>query len=316
VSAPALSVVVVTRERERRLAALLDSLRAQQLDGPDLEVVVVDDASSDGTQELLRRMAVSPGLALHVVARDDRPGLGALRNAGWRAAGADLVAFVDDDCVAEAAWAAALLAAAAAHPGAAIQGRTTPIPAELDRLHPLAYTKWIEAAGPWYETCNIAYPRALLERLGGFDESLRVVGEDTDLGWRAREAGAAIAYEPTAHVRHAVYRLPLRGWLELARRERYAGQVFARHPGLRAEAGMLGVLKRHRAPIALALAGLVAARRRRAASALALPYAVDLGRRCAGARAGPQWAAWFAAYDAVCTAYAVGGAVKSRVPFV
>ena len=73
------------------------------------------------------------------------------------------------------------------------------------------YTAWPSASGSrapsgWYETCNIAYPRELLERLGGFDAAFAgndrgdypVGGEDTDLGLRARAAGAELVFEPAA----------------------------------------------------------------------------------------------------------------------
>ena len=56
----------------------------------------------------------------------------------------------------------------------------------------------------WFETCNIAYPRALLERLGGFDEAFGFGGEDTDLAWRAIEAGASPRFVDEARVWHAV----------------------------------------------------------------------------------------------------------------
>ena len=89
--------------------------------------------------------------------------------------------------------------------------------------------------GPWLQTCNIAYPRALLEELGGFDESFRTApGEDTDLGWRAIEAGTRLVYEPAALNWHAVH---VPGALELIRTsQRWSGTVrnVARHPQLRA----------------------------------------------------------------------------------
>jgi GT2 family glycosyltransferase len=315
-ASPSLSVVVVTRDRAARLRAFLASLWRQTLPADRFEVVVVDDASTDGTQALVEGEAPQTPFSLRFVPVAGRPGMGALRNAGWRAAAGELVAFADDDCEAEPGWLEALDAAAREHPGAGVQGRTTPIPRELDRLGPLARTKWIETAGPWYQTCNIAYPRELLEQLGGFDPALRVAGEDTDLGWRAREAGAAITYEPRAHVRHAVEAIGVRGWLAIARRERVLVPVFARHPALRDEVGRLLLFKGDHALFAVAVAAVLAARVWRPLLALAVPYALSVARRCVGTRSGPAWAAWFVAYDAVAVACALGGAIENRVAFV
>jgi GT2 family glycosyltransferase len=158
------------------------------------------------------------------------------RNVGWRLARAPLVAFTDDDCVPAPNWLSAALAASAAHPGAVVQGPTRPDPAELERDGLLSHTVRIERLGPQYETCNIFYPRALLERLHGFDErfGLQPAGEDTDLAWRAIESGAETVFAPDAVVDHAVARIGVRGMLTLAARWGAVTRVFAAHPQIRA----------------------------------------------------------------------------------
>ena len=107
----------------------------------------------------------------------------------WRATQAPLIAFTDDDCEAEPEWLATILAAAVGNPGAVIQGPTHANPRELDQLGPFARTQRIETPNHWFQTCNIAYPRDLLERLDGFDERFTSAGEDVDLGWRATAPG-------------------------------------------------------------------------------------------------------------------------------
>ena len=260
---PRVSVVTATCNRPQRLAALLDSLRAQTL--RDFEVVVVDDASTDATPRLLAEEQARGGLDLRVVRREVNGGQAAARNDGWRAAAAPIVAFTDDDCVAGPTWLEAGLAAIAAAPdGAVVQGRTDPIEDELDRYGPYSTTHWIHAAGPWFETCNIFYPRALLERLGGFDADAfaRWGGEDTDLAWRAIEAGAAVAYAPGARVRHAVHVLGPVGRLRFAARAGQTMRVFARHPELRRRHAIRGLFwKWSHYRLALLLAALVLPRR-------------------------------------------------------
>jgi glycosyltransferase involved in cell wall biosynthesis len=96
--APQVSVVVATRDRARRLDALLSSLCSQTLPADDFEVIVVDDGSRDATQEVLARHASAGGLQLSSVRHAESQGAAAARNAGWRRARAPLIAFTDDDC--------------------------------------------------------------------------------------------------------------------------------------------------------------------------------------------------------------------------
>jgi GT2 family glycosyltransferase len=76
------------------------------------------------------------------------------------------------------------------------------------------------------------YPRAVLERLGGFDESFgpTCAGEDTDLAWRALDAGCPALYAPEALVFHAVERLGPARTLRRAQRWTSCVRVIADHP--------------------------------------------------------------------------------------
>ena len=227
---PLVSVVVSTYNRPERLARLLASLRAQTLPRQHFEVVVVDNGSGPSTARVL---ADEPAL---ITVRHELPlGPAAGRNAGWRLARAPLVAFTDDDCAPEPGWLSAALAVAASHPGAVVQGRTRPDPAELGDVGLLSRTVEVDRLGPQYETCNILYPRELLESLGGFDErfGLQPAGEDTDLAWRAIESGRVTVFAPDAVVCHAVQRLGVRGSLGVAGRWTAGMRVFAEHPQVR-----------------------------------------------------------------------------------
>ena len=258
---PALSVVVATQSRAARLRALLDSLAAQDA---DLEVVVAVDRP---TPEVEAVLAAAP--AARVVRDAAAPGPAAARNAGWRAASAGLVAFTDDDCVPAPGWAAALLAAA--RDGAVVQGRVEPLPDERDRIGPFARTLWVRDAGPFFQTANILYPRALLERLGGFDEAYAFpAGEDTDLGWRARESGAEIVFAPDALVWHAVHEPGWRGLARDARRWGSAVRLVKRHPALRDEFVHRVFWKPSHERLLLAAAGVALAHRTRGASLAAV----------------------------------------------
>jgi GT2 family glycosyltransferase len=232
---PLVSVVVSTCNRPARLTRLLASLRGQSLDADAFEVVVVDDGSGPETRAAIEGERDRPGLTVRTVRHEVPRGPGAGRNSGWRAARAPLVAFTDDDCVAGSDWLRSALAISAGDPDAIVQGRTQPDPTELVNDGVLSRTIRVEALGPHYETCNIFYPRSVLEALGGFDEGfgLSPGGEDTDLAWRAIETGSRTVFAPEAVVFHAVQPLGVRGMLRVAARWSAVVRQFSDHPQLR-----------------------------------------------------------------------------------
>jgi len=265
------SVVVATRDRAARLRSLLAALAAQTLPRERFEVVVVDDGSTDDTPSALLDGAVETDL------RHERPrGPAAARNTGWRAARAPLVAFTDDDCRPEPGWLAAGLAAASAAPGAVVQGRTRPEPADEALLgrSPRARSIRIDALGPFYETCNVFYPRALLERTGGFDERIITPGsEDTDLALRAFEQGAGAVFAPDALVNHEVAEPTLAQAIRFTRRWRTLAWLVKRHPSLRASFPWRGrVWRESHGRVLLAVAGLGLGARRPIFLVWCLPY--------------------------------------------
>jgi cellulose synthase/poly-beta-1,6-N-acetylglucosamine synthase-like glycosyltransferase len=274
VSAPSIAVVVPSRDRPLRLRWLLNALEEQTL--TDFEVIVAHD-STDETEALLRGQPLARRGVLRSLRFPPGPGPAVKRNAGWRAARAPLVAFTDDDCRPPRDWLANAVAAAQRAPdGAVIQGATEPDPDERNLLYRAAHvlTQRVDPPDPWGQTCNIVYPRALLERLGGFDESLPVAaGEDTDLALRARAAGAEIVAAPEVRTYHAVDPITLAEALRQAWRWQHMPYVAARHPEIRREV-LLGLFwKPEHAGILLALAGLLLARRFPLAALLVLPWA-------------------------------------------
>ena len=281
-----ISAVIATRDRARRLEALLCSLAPQ--DGALTEVVVVDDGSVDSTPELLERGI--EGVRLRALRHDPARGPAAARNTGWRAAHGRLVAFLDDDVVADSGWARAMLEAHRRDPSALVQGRTDPDPDELAAAGVFRRSREVSGPDPAYPACNIAYPRRLLERLGGFHEGFRrPSGEDTDLAWRARAAGAPALYEDAARVRHAVYPGGLRGLLRDAARWEDTVLALKRNPELRSTYRHRVFWQESHELLLAAGAGVAAARWTRGLSlALAAPYALHYARhhrRAAGALA-------------------------------
>jgi GT2 family glycosyltransferase len=276
------SVVVPSHERPLRLRWLLNALEEQTLAPARWELVVVHDSRGDETEHLLdEHPLAAAGVLRH---RRLEAGTGSpsrQRNVGWRMARAPLIAFTDDDCRPEPGWLAALLEGARRHPGAIVQAAVRPDPFEADvRRASYVRTLEVDPPGPFAQTAGILYPREVLERAGGFDETLpTAAGEDTDLALRARAHGVAYVGAPDAVVNHAVEAYSLRGMLRLSWKWRHLPFVVGRHRELR-ELYPLGVFWRpSHIWFLLAAAGLAGSARHPGAAALTLPYARDLLRR-------------------------------------
>ena len=224
---PTLTAVICTRDRPQLLARALRSLLEQRQQ--PLEILVVDNApSSDQTQQTIAREFPS----IRYV-REPVPGLDFARNRAMREAQGDILAYLDDDAVADPDWIAATEQAFAANPrlgacmgkvdaltldnpgarlfeanGGFARGTTRillppgagPDPAGISR--PLI--AWCISVG---SGVSMALRKDLLLRLGGFDNALDLGaalpgGGDHDMLWRLLESGAEVVYEPRVQARH------------------------------------------------------------------------------------------------------------------
>jgi GT2 family glycosyltransferase len=265
---PEIAVVIPTYRRETRLRFALEALAEQTIDRDRFETLVVRPegeapplaSAPDGLPaRFLTSQAIGPGPQ---------------RNRGWRESRAPLIAFTDDDCRPAPNWLERILEAASS-PDLILQGRTEPDPDELHLLHSLARSQEITGPSEWYPSCNIVYPRELLERAGGFDECFRPPhwGEDTDLGLRAVAGGAHLRYVDDALVRHAVLSRTLHRAIADATRRRWLPLVIARHPEQRRALYLGRFANRGHAALALSVVAALAGRRRRSTLALAaVPY--------------------------------------------
>jgi GT2 family glycosyltransferase len=267
---PEISIVVPSHSRRLRLRWLLNALEEQTLDRGRWEVIVA--TTNDELAQVVREHPVG---ARHVRPHASSPA--AQRNAGWRAARAPLVLFTDDDCRPQPEWAERMLRAAAEHPGAIVQGETRADPIEWAvGSSPHSRTLDIIPPGPYAQTCNILYPRAVLERCDGFDEAFPgPAGEDSDLAERAKALGAPYAGAPGALVYHAVEGNALPAAIRQTRKWVDVPYLVKRHPHLRRDHGYpLRIFWRAtHFRLALALLGLALARRFPPLVLLVLPYA-------------------------------------------
>ena len=198
---PSASVVVCSYNGGRTLEECLDSL--MRLNYPDYEVILVDDGSTDATPQIAERYPLIRSI------RQENKGLSAARNVGAQAARGEIVAYTDDDCVADEDWLLYLVRGLLDQGVEAIGG---------PNISPRS-DNWIAkcvAASPGNPShvmlddrraehvpgCNMAYQRDVLLGIGGFDPQFRQAGDDVDLCWRLLDEGYSIGYASGAMVWH------------------------------------------------------------------------------------------------------------------
>ena len=275
-AAPEIAVVCPTYRRSEQLRHLVAALEAQTLDPTRFEVVVVDNASGDGTGTVLAELAAASPLRMRILATEVNRGPAPARNLGWRSTGAPVVAFVDDDVLPGPEWLSAGLEALQRDPGIGVlQGRTTLPPGTPPFADLVPWSIWrvIDDASPFFEACNIFYRRDALVATGGFDEGIGWWGEDTDLGWKVLEAGWRRGFAAAATVVHQVEARSVVWHVRQGLNDRKIVGIAAAHPAFRTEAFWRPWALRDRdAVLALALVAGVAARRRPLAALAVLPY--------------------------------------------
>jgi GT2 family glycosyltransferase len=228
--APAVSVVIATRERVSGLQSCLESLL--ELDYPRFEIVVVDNAPvSDATKRVVDGMSGARVPVRYV--REDRPGLARAHRCALEVIDSELVAFTDDDVLVDRDWLTALAEAfAEAADVACVTGLI--LPTELETTAQI----WLErraqlnkgfertvfrqgdgghdalfpyASGRFGSGANMAFKVEALRAIGGFDVATGVGtpargGDDLAAFFRVVKSGFALVYEPRALLWHAYRR--------------------------------------------------------------------------------------------------------------
>ncbi len=215
---PLLSVVVPTYNRPAMLCNLLESLAQQRFDAGAFEIIVIDDGG-----EVSLDATIAPFMELLSIrlVRQRNLGCAPARQAGIDVARGQLLVFTDDDCRPDPDWLASLYMAALTHAGCAIAGGTVnALQKNLCAETTQMIVRWLIHADAdadgfirFAPTCNIAFPAAGFDRIGGLSRSWRLAGgEDRDLCARWIEAGGRIRHCSQAQVLHH-HALTMRGFI-------------------------------------------------------------------------------------------------------
>lgn len=198
------TVIVPTHNAEDSLEQLLESLRGLDYPKELLEILIVDNNSTDGTVSIASRF---PLTVLH---EKERQSSYAARNRGIRHASGEVLAFTDSDCVVDPKWLRELLAEGDDPSLGCFAGRIVSFSpqtlaeqfADLDEENHNQERSLSVGYLPSANTANVAYRREVFDRIGLFDQNLKS-GGDAELTWRMKlKTDYRISYQNDAIVLH------------------------------------------------------------------------------------------------------------------
>jgi glycosyltransferase involved in cell wall biosynthesis len=191
VNQPVVSIVIPAHNEEKWIAACLESVLRDSY--PNKEVIVVDDASTDGTGDILKRFPIT------VIRNEKRVGPSSARNIGVREAKGEIIVFIDAHCIVDDVdWiekflgffrdpyvgaAAGYLRREPSRGGASLRFR-------------------VGSERRLIKSANGAYRKALFEQVGGFDASIEWAG-DAVLTYKVRRSGWKVVHSRDITVMHA-----------------------------------------------------------------------------------------------------------------
>jgi glycosyltransferase involved in cell wall biosynthesis len=232
-----LSFVIPAYNEEAYLPACLESIAAQTKDLEAVEIIVVNNASSDRTREVALAF---PGVR---VVDEPRKGLTFARQAGFAASSGELIANVDSDSRLTPGWVELVLKEFAAQPklvalsGPVVYYDLTPSQrVSVQLFYLLAFmvyviNRYILRAGSMVQGGNFVLKRKALESIGGFNVGIAFYGEDTDIARRMNRLGK-VEFTFKMKMFSSARRLKNEGMLKIAMRYtiNYLWMTFRKRP--------------------------------------------------------------------------------------
>jgi glycosyltransferase involved in cell wall biosynthesis len=208
------SVVLCTLNGNDKLSKVVHSIysAACRTPGADVELIIVDNGSTDKSLELAHSLAIDAPIPVQVLSETAR-GLSRAKNRGIKAAKGQIVVFTDDDCEWAPDYLEVLLRSYRDDDRAAIKGGRVELgdpddlPLTIKTESQMEIYDGSRHPGGFVHGCNLAVPKAVFEKIGLFDENFGVgapfrAAEETDLVYRAFKAGVPILYIPELVVYH------------------------------------------------------------------------------------------------------------------
>lgn len=216
---PVVSVVVIGRNEGARLIRCLESVRAMRAPEGQVELIYIDSASTDGSPE----RAAACGAKVLIV-RPERPCAAVGRNAGWQAAAAPFVLFLDGDTLLHPDFVADCLPQFTLPHVAVVWGHRRELHPEASMYNRVLDLDWVYPPGP-SEFCggDALIRHSVLQEVGGYDERL-IAGEEPEMCRRMRAKGYVMLHVDRPMTGHD---LAMTRWSQYWRRAVRAGYAYA-----------------------------------------------------------------------------------------
>ena len=216
---PSLSVVIIGRNEGTRLVRCLESVKAMNFPGEEVEIVYVDSASTDDSPEVATRFG-----AKVISVKPERPTAALGRNAGWRAAKAPFVLFLDGDTILEPDFIKKALNEFVNPFTAVVFGHRREIYPNSSIYNRVLDLDWISPVGnAQYCGGDALMRREVLEKVNGYNENL-IAGEEPEMCSRMRIEGFLISHIDAPMTEHD---LAIKHFSQYWRRATRTGYAYA-----------------------------------------------------------------------------------------
>lgn len=273
--AVSVSVIIPTCNRVELLVEALQSLVKLEYPRKKLEIIVIDDGSTDETRKEVKKLIKGFPFKLKYFYQEKK-GISEAKNLGIRNSKGEIIVTTDDDCLFEKDWLKKLVKYFGSSDIGSVGGpdRAYNLDSDLAKAISFAFSSFIGSGGihgrfvklrfgKFYPMgCNTAILRQAIDKIGLFEPRLQP-GEDTDLNHRIERAGYKLVYAPDAFVWHRsrssfrglVRRFYKRGFarVEILRRHREYGELIYFLPALVVISGFLLFLLSLASPLFLVI---------------------------------------------------------------
>ncbi len=205
------SILVCSRNRAHEIINCLPGLAEQANEFNDVEVIVVDNGSTDNTEEVVRKASQKFHYNFRYVF-EATPGLCQARNTGRHEANGEVIAYVDDDVIIAPGWVKSIREHFLKNKSDCLGGRVS---IKMNGRMPFKLEpemQWFFMASTLGENprllsypqhpigCNMAFKTKVFDAIGGFNTNLKLYGDETDFFERVYMRGFSVYYDPDVEV--------------------------------------------------------------------------------------------------------------------
>ena len=205
------SVILIVKNEADYIKKCLDSILSQSY--TKFEIIIIDDNSSDGTKEIIKSFE-DKRINLFNFSKEKYPGYANLRNLAIKKSNGKYIFFTDGDCVVHYNWIQEALNYFNTEKCLGVEGRTF-----YESKSAISISDYFtyRVIPDGYMTCNVAYLKDAIKKVGYFDPKFKYVYEDRDLGIRIKKIGKII-FQKNMIVFHQQKKLTLKNLFIRSRR--------------------------------------------------------------------------------------------------